>query len=366
MQSEICSANNESHNIYPSHPNLTRLLCDDPGLGKTITVLSLILRSFGLSTKATAEASSSEDDDNLFYSYWSSSFLTVHVRRPAILKLINLAIKSDGYSTLFELPIEHFLKEKSTLADYREKISEPICLRDLRYKYDKNDCSDFKTFESEVRLCFSNAMMYYPPDNVAYQAAERMLKKFEDLLSEFKIQQLADATKSLSRMKKDSNARSLVDAFEAKKREELEEPLVPSSSTLLVVPSSLLDHWEEQMLMHIDFSYISSRNKSLIYYHTSKKSTKAVKSSNPNITLKLKNVTNPIIFIDDGSKELPSEDVLARFPIVLTSYNRFTSDWKNGSVEQEIRASRGSSSGSVYWGEEATEASPLLKVHWLR
>ena len=267
---------------------------------------------------------------------------------------------------MFELPIEHFLKEKSALADYREKISEPICLRDLRYKYDKNDCSDFKTFESEVRLCFSNAMMYYPPDNVAYQAAERMLKKFEDLLSEFKIQQLADATKSLSRMKKDSNARSLVDAFEAKKRKELEEPLVPSSSTLLVVPSSLLDHWEEQMLMHIDFSYISSRNKSLIYYHTSKKSTKAAKSSSPNITLKLKNVTNPIIFIDDGSKELPSEDVLARFPIVLTSYNRFTSDWKNGSVEQEIRASRGSSSGSVYWGEEATEASPLLKVHWLR
>ena len=75
---------------------------------------------------------------------------------------------------------------------------------------------------------------------------------------------------------------------------------------------------------------------------------------------------SPLIFIDDGSRALLPLDVLAGFPIVLISYNRFTPEWKNGSVEQEIRApKKGSSSDSTYWGDDVPKASSLLKVSWL-
>lgn len=346
------------------------LLCDDPGLGKTITVLSLLLRSFGLTTvKAVVDSDAGVDENSLFYQYWHSSFLTEHVRRPAILKLISRLIKSDKESGWFVSPMEEFLA-CDALHAYFDTISQPICLQDLRKKYDKSDCKDFKTFESEVRKCFSNAMKFNPIDDAVYRAAERLSKNFADILAEFKAEQLKVAVKSMSRMAKHGDS-SLLDAFEARKKAELEKHLVPSSSTLLVVPPSLISHWEEQMLMHIDFNYIACKRATssspYIYYHTSKRSTKAAKVSNPKVTLDMKDIIDdPLIFIDDGSKELPHEDILARFPIVLTSYNRFTSDWKNGSVEQEMRASKGKSNCSLYWGEDDTGASALLKVRWLR
>jgi len=339
------------------------LLCDDPGLGKTITVLSLILRSFGLSTESTTSAIDTRDDDNLFYTYWSSTFLTQHVRRPAILKLITSIQKSDIESGWFIIPVD-----LDFCLDYLDIISQPMCLQDLRIKYDKEDCLDFKMFEEEVRLCFSNAMEYNSPDSAIYKAAERLIKNFKNIILEFKEEQLRTAAKSIKRMSKDENTRHLVDAFEAKKKTEVEETLVPSSSSLLVVPFPLLNHWEEQMLHHIDFNYLLVNNHSnspLIYYHTTKQTTKTMKASNTRITFDLNNVKHPLIFIDDGSKELPSESVLSRFPIVLTSYNRFTADWKSGSVEQEVR-SKSSSRKDTYWGDEESEASSLLKVHWLR
>jgi len=342
------------------------LLCDDPGLGKTITVLSLILRSFGLSTQSTSADETKVDDNNLFYTYWSSTFLTQHVRRPAILKLITSIIKSDRESGWFTIPVD-----LDVCPDYLDIIAQPMCLQDLRIKYDKEDCLDFKKFEEEVRLCISNAKEYNPPDSAVYEAAERLMKKFENIILEFKEDQLRTAAKSIKRMSKDENTRHLVDAFETRKKAEIEETLIPSTSSLLVVPSPLLQHWEEQILQHIDFNYLlvnSRPNSPLIYYHTTKRTTKAMKASNTRITFDLKSVKNPLIFIDDGSKELPSESILSRFPIVLTSYNRFTADWKAGSVEQELR-SKGSSyndNNDKYWGEEESEASSLLKVHWLR
>jgi len=342
------------------------LLCDDPGLGKTITVLSLILRSFGLSTESTTSADETKNDDNLFYTYWSSTFLTQHVRRPAILKLITSIIKSDIESGWFTIPVD-----LDVCPDYLDIIAQPMCFQDLRIKYDKEDCLDFKMFEEEVSLCFSNAREYNSPDSDIYKAAERLRVNFENILLEFKEDQLRTAAKSIKRMSKDENTRHLVDAFETRKKAEIEETLVPSSSTLLVVPAPLLNHWEEQILHHIDFDYLTVNSRPdtpLIYYHTTKRTTKSMKASNTRITFDLKSVKTPLIFIDDGSKELPSESVLSRFPIVLTSYNRFTADWKSGSVEQELR-SKGSSyndDNDKYWGEEESEASSLLKVHWLR
>ncbi|KAL7548569.1 hypothetical protein ACHAWF_011856 [Thalassiosira exigua] len=336
------------------------LLCDDPGLGKTITIISLILRSFGLSTEATAD-SKQTDDDALFYSYWYSSFITEHVRKPALLKLITRLIKSDRESGWFVPPIDEFLAD---CPDYLGIIPDPISLQEIRYKYSKSDCKALREFERDVRLCFSNAMTYNPEGHHVHNAAKRLSNNFEEILVEFKKEQLRIASRSLSRMKNDEGAKSLVDAFEAKKRAELEEPLVPSKSTLLVVPVPLLTHWEEQILKHIDFSYILNDQSHCpqIYYHTSRRSARIPR---PNVCFHLKDITDPLIFIDDGSRPLPPPSVLARFPIYLTSYHRFATDFKHGSIEQELRASKGHR-GGTYWGEDTPIASNLLKVHWLR
>jgi hypothetical protein len=241
-----------------------------------------------------------------------------------------------------------------------------MCIQDIRNRCDKSDCKDFKRFEADMKLCFTNAMIYNPQEHPVHKAAERLLKKFEVIVAEFKTNQIDIATKSMHghRAAKSVNERSLVDAFEAKKRREMQEPLVPSASTLLVVPAPLLSHWQDQMTKHVDFSYVlkHSTTSPFIYYHTTKRNISILDSR---VTRDIAKIEEHIIFVDDGSKELPSASVLARFPIVLTSYNRFTSEWKNGSLEQEIRASKKGSSG-VYWGEDEPEASPLLKVSWLR
>lgn len=70
------------------------------------------------------------------------------------------------------------------------------------------------------------------------------------------------------------------------------------------------------------------------------------------------------MLVDDGTKHLPSPEVLSRFKVVLTSYNRLSSEWRHGSVESELRASK--KDGKSYALDEKAEASDLLKVHWLR
>lgn len=339
---------------------LRRLLCDDPGLGKTITAISLILRSFGLSTEAKAESDQYGDDD-LFYCFWYSSFLTKDARRPALLRLLTRVINSDSESVWFIPPIDRYL---DGCPDYFDVISTPICLQDIRDICNKSDCMDFKGFEANVRLCFSNAMAYNPPHHRIYQAAERLKCNFEKLLAEFKRNQIIVASKSMHRIAKDPASMSLVDSFQARKRREHQAPLISSSSTLLVVPTPLLSHWVEQMMLYIDFRYVTKHGSlsPFIYYHTSKRN---INISDVNLSLELKSITCPLLFIDDGSKELPQPSVLARFPIVLTSCNRFTSEWKNGSLEREIRASKKMRT-SYEHGNDELRASPLLKVTWLR
>jgi hypothetical protein len=303
------------------------------------------------------------DDTELFNAYWKSSFLSAHDRRTSVLQLITRLVKSDKYSAWFVPLIDPIL---DGCPDYYDVISTPISLKAIRMKY-KTDCLDFNEFERDIELCFANAMCYNPPDHDVHKAAERLSKKFKELSSEFKATSISNASKSTFRLAKDPSTISLFNHFEATKNAQLLKSLLPSSATLLVVPSPLINHWKEQMIRHIDFNYISKQGRQSspsIYYHTSKRN---LFSTSTKVSFSLSNVIDPIIFIDDGSKELPHPSVLARFRIVLTSYTRFTSEWKNGNVEMEIRASKkNSGDGGNYWGDDVPEASSLLKVSWLR
>ena len=336
------------------------LLCDEPGLGKTVTVLSLILRSLGLSVDATTNNNHSAiDDESIFHSYWESEYVTVHVRRPAVLKLITRLLKSDKESGYFLHPISSY-----GLEDYFDVIKrgDEICFQDIRNKANKGDCIDFRAFEADVYRVLQNAMSYNHPSDPVHKAASRMVDSVKHILSEFKSEQVNTAMKSLSRIRQ-SDSTSLISILEGKKRAELHESLISSSSTLLVVPNPLLKHWEEQILSHIDFQYYSKEQHHIVYYHTKKKN---VQASSPALSFDLQQTLakGPFCFIDDGSRELPPASILSRFTIVLTAYNRFTAEWNLGSLEHEKRASR---KGDVYWGDDLdSEASPILKVHWLR
>lgn len=280
-----------------------------------------------------------------------------------MLKLISNLIKFDPRSVWFVPPIDPLLDD---CPDYFEVISNPTSLDAIRNKIDKTfDCRDFKTFEADVKSCFSNAMIYNPPGHPVYEAAEMLLKHFTELVHEFKNDQIDAAASSMYRHRGATgpSERSLVDAFEARRQRELQEPLVATSSTLLVVPAELIAHWQQQMMEHIDFSYVLERQcLPYIYYHSSKRN---VIIPDASVSLDLGSIMEPLIFIDDGLKELPSPSVIARFSIVLTSHSRFKSEWKHGSLEQEVRASRTGGSG-VYWGDDEPESSPFLKVAWLR
>lgn len=99
--------------IVPSlnHDGLSRrearggLLCDDPGLGKTITVLSLVLQTSPAQQQLSEPNGGSpisppkqfdhetkeertETDDSVFYAYWSDNVVK-EFRVPALLKLLN-------------------------------------------------------------------------------------------------------------------------------------------------------------------------------------------------------------------------------------------------------------------------------------
>jgi hypothetical protein len=69
------------------------LLIDDPGLGKTITVLALILQTAGLTTQVSSPTShvphfKEPDDDTLFASYWREN-VPEDFARQDLLKLVN-------------------------------------------------------------------------------------------------------------------------------------------------------------------------------------------------------------------------------------------------------------------------------------
>jgi hypothetical protein len=91
-------------------PRLTHLTAfvrsrrsDDPGLGKTITVLSLILQTYGLSTEMdetepaseAPESGADRDAEGIFRPYWAEK-VTSEFRRPLLTRLFNSLLRDHG------------------------------------------------------------------------------------------------------------------------------------------------------------------------------------------------------------------------------------------------------------------------------
>lgn len=86
-------------------------------------------------------------------------------------------------------------------------------------------------------------MLYNLVDSVIYDAAYRLNDAFREKVSEFKHKQVQVAKKSFARASAKPNS-AVAALVERNNRLKLKNSLVPSSGTLLVVPSVLMEHWQ--------------------------------------------------------------------------------------------------------------------------
>lgn len=171
---------------------------------------------------------------------------------------------------------------------------------------------------------------------------------FAAFLKVFKEKQLKSAMSSAKR----SNL-SLGSLINENKMRELLDGLIPSACTLIVVPPTLVQHWEvsiwknclascayffsdhltpftiktqDQIKEHIDISACSSVKIPLIYRHrVGKKHRREYpyrETSDFNVYDELCNQKCshfPFLFIDECNEKLPSEECISSFCIVLTT-----------------------------------------------
>ncbi|CAB9503894.1 F-box protein At3g54460 [Seminavis robusta] len=363
------------------------LLSDDPGLGKTITLLALFLQTLGLETEcATKQEHGRGDDestkkpvvsdqDEMFGAYWKED-ITPEFRRPALYRLLARFKKVDPVSAwFFQHPID---PENDECEDYADVIKEPICFADITKRIASGDYgADFDAFVLDVELCFKNAMEYNPKDHEVHEAAQKFLDLFRhQLIVEFKKEQLGSLRSSASNAGLKPNS-SVAALLQKKAGLEFEKKLLPSSTTLLVIPPGLMEHWQEQIRMHVDPNYATKLIPLTYEYTPNRKSALGLEEA-----LRLTQIDKthyPFIFVDKaGTQKLPSPEFLAMFKIVITTTRRFTNEWKNGSFQEELAQKRSQQDGHdrdgryvknyrlMEYGSADEEACPLLKINWLR
>jgi hypothetical protein len=218
------------------------LLCDDPGLGKTVTVLSLISQTMGLSTESTDKSDStgvdgvensdtSSIEDRIFHEYWNG-YVVPDLQQQALTKIFSRFLRTGA-------DIFYFFQNTDPM---NEIVQNSISLRDIRERIQSPGYDNFLAFETDVKLCFMNAMVSNPVQSPIHDAAGRLTTIFSNMIKDFKEATIKIARKSFSSTsaKPDSRVAALVEKSNELK---LKNSLVPSSGTLLVVPNNLLDHW---------------------------------------------------------------------------------------------------------------------------
>jgi SNF2-related domain len=237
------------------------LLCDDPGLGKTITVLALILQTYQprsgppkrrvplhnyiddddedsywdadscLSMESTREIR----DDKLFYTYWEEQ-VEVDFRRPALLKLVNDFCKKLSNSGRFPLP------------RIQKDVAADVFGSDFAAFQSSVEYVSFILFHQVLFQMFSDVFSFFR--NAIYEAYgndpmhyDHPLSTFLMLVQNFKKREVYSIRKSFSNESYKPNSRVAAVLSEQNEKRILHR-MIPSPGTLLVVPSVLIEHWK--------------------------------------------------------------------------------------------------------------------------
>ena len=222
----------------------------------------------------------------------------------------------------------------------------------------------------------SNAMEYNPSDHEIHLAAKSLLKRFrEELVEHFKQDQVGSVRGSVSNIAMKPNSAVAV-LLQQKSQREFNSSLIKSRATLLVIPQVLMEHWEDQLKMHVNFQYCTDKIPLIYEYTPSRKSALGTEE-----VLRLCQVDKthcPLVFLDKaGTQKLPSAEFLSMFSIVISTTKRFANEWKNGSFQEELQRKQADGEGDdidrkyvsyrlMEYGTSEEEACPLLKIHFLR
>jgi len=324
------------------------LLADEPGLGKTITVLSLVLQTMGLTTKETDQNSQSRSgspsEEDIFRAYWKES-VPKDFRREDLLSLTNR------------------LSRKNKSQVYVPFSSVRIGIKDDSY------VAQFDHYERDMR---DEINASFPEDSVEQrEIRDALQQQFNEMIQSYKSKQIHSASRSYAKVTSHPNS-AVASLYEAHERRKFLDSLISSHGTLLVVPSVLLDHWRDQIKAHVNFAYMTKKEPLIFEFTASKGADASLQTAIDHV---VRDKTHwPCVFLDRApSKPLPPAKFLASFQIVITSNSRFMYEWKNGSFQDELRRMSEESPGEdnvefAYFNslDRSDSACPLLKIHWLR
>jgi SNF2-related domain len=208
----------------------------------------------------------------------------------------------------------------------------------------------------------------------AASASASVIETFQELVRQWKEQQLATARKSYSNASTKPNSR-VAALFALYQRQEFYDSLVQSSGTLIVIPHVLMEHWMTQIDLHVNLNYLTANGKEPLVFEYGR-DRDALSVDKAIIMTQLHSTHEAVVFFDHGStRPLPPPHFLSMFKIVVTTSRRFEREWKNGSLQEELQnaksAAQAADNGAANITYErsfrqSNEACSLLKIHWLR
>lgn len=210
--------------------------------------------------------------------------------------------------------------------------------------------NDFARFKSDLMLIFDNALLYSPPPNDLISEIVEKTRAFAmEKLNDFARSQM----KSARRHAYPSATPATFDLVEKLNAAERIKSLQRSNTTLIIVPIQLLQHWEFQILQHVDTNWvgnINARPGAASSCHVTRFRNKGP-GRNQTLFSDSPDARNFLFMDYDRSSYLPDAHVLAKFDFVVTSVERLSNEWKRG---HKISTNN------------YDFPSPLLKINFLR
>ncbi|CAM9340203.1 unnamed protein product, partial [Sphacelaria rigidula] len=150
----------------PCRPVRGGMLCDEPGLGKTITVLALLLRTRGLLPAAlpmpAASSSRGSTSPTDVWRHWGDM-----ERQGAMVKVLR-ALQLEDPEGVFSRELDEETLRELGMVDYLDVVGDPIDLQAIARRTSSRTRRDaqpqyetFEQFASDVRRVFSNAILYH-------------------------------------------------------------------------------------------------------------------------------------------------------------------------------------------------------------
>ena len=334
------------------------ILADDPGLGKTVTMMALITHTAGVLPQIPSEFYG-EDMRNDWLQTRTNDLTMQTVLRYLVTPLRKSFDKAYGDAMAHAGMREANLHSETEVQALEGLFGGPMPARISGWRAAESawagaiaslqSLRSFDTltaFEAAVRRCVRVGC-----EAVAWLCPKQMQMPMQKLMKE-----TARGGLNTLRARLDLRQRSVVQSAIGR-RMMFERNLLPVAATLVIVPAPLIEHWVEQFSRHVDLRSIS----------------RAEGASERNAVWidglgDAADIVNRFPFPkakapdSSGDGQLPSgiEFELANYSVVVTTYERCRCEHVRLAGDRRDAVSRADRGGDRY------AESPLMKVRWLR